>query len=142
MAIACSGERAPCLPSRMCSISSRTNSPAWVVGALPSRSSSRARSIVSFSGIVLVFFYLIRRRGDQRLSSFTCSSGWQASSERDRNHGAERQTHKHRDKASEVDDRPGADQQNRRQSNERIVDSDVNRPLRCFGSKLQNVVLG
>ena len=28
MAIACSGERAPCLPSRMCSISSRTNSPA------------------------------------------------------------------------------------------------------------------
>ena len=28
MAIACSGDRAPCLPSRMCSISSRTNSPA------------------------------------------------------------------------------------------------------------------
>ena len=28
MAIACCGERAPCLPSRMCSISSRTNSPA------------------------------------------------------------------------------------------------------------------
>ncbi|PYK40783.1 MAG: hypothetical protein DME60_06760 [Verrucomicrobia bacterium] len=28
MAIACSGERAPCLPSRICSISSRTNSPA------------------------------------------------------------------------------------------------------------------
>ena len=28
IAIACSGERAPCLPSRMCSISSRTNSPA------------------------------------------------------------------------------------------------------------------
>jgi hypothetical protein len=28
MAIACSGERAPCSPSRMCSISSRTNSPA------------------------------------------------------------------------------------------------------------------
>lgn len=28
MAIACSGERAPCSPSRICSISSRTNSPA------------------------------------------------------------------------------------------------------------------
>jgi hypothetical protein len=28
MAIACSGDRAPCSPSRMCSISSRTNSPA------------------------------------------------------------------------------------------------------------------
>ena len=51
MAIACSGERAPCLPSRMCSVSSRTNSPAWVEGDLPSRSSSRARSIGSCSGI-------------------------------------------------------------------------------------------
>ena len=51
MAIACSGERAPCSPSLMCSISSRTNSPAWVEGALPSRSSSRARSIGSSSGI-------------------------------------------------------------------------------------------
>ena len=51
MAIACSGERAPCLPSPMCSISSRTNSPAWVEGDLPSRSSSRARSIGSSSGI-------------------------------------------------------------------------------------------
>jgi hypothetical protein len=28
IAIACSGERAPCWPSRICSISSRTNSPA------------------------------------------------------------------------------------------------------------------
>ena len=51
IAIACWGDRAPCLPSRMCSISSRTNSPAWVEGDLPSRSSSRARSIVSCSGI-------------------------------------------------------------------------------------------
>ena len=51
MAIACSGERAPCSPSLMCSISSRTNSPAWVEGALPSCSSSRARSIGSSSGI-------------------------------------------------------------------------------------------
>jgi len=32
IAIACFVERAPCLPSRICSISSRTNSPAAVVG--------------------------------------------------------------------------------------------------------------
>ena len=51
IAIACLADRAPCLPSRMCSISSRTNSPAWVEGDFPSRSSSRARSIVSSSGI-------------------------------------------------------------------------------------------
>ena len=50
MAMACSGDRAPCSPSRMCSISSRTNSPACVDGDLPSLSSSRARSIVSCSG--------------------------------------------------------------------------------------------
>src|SRR4051812_42750765 len=51
MAIACLVLRAPCLPSRTCSISSRTNSPACVVGALPSRASLRARSTVFFSGI-------------------------------------------------------------------------------------------
>ena len=51
IAMACLAERAPCFPSRMCSISSRTNSPAWVEGDLPSRASSRARSIVSCSGI-------------------------------------------------------------------------------------------
>jgi DNA repair protein RecO (recombination protein O) len=39
----------------MCSISSRTNSPAWVEGDLPSRSSSRARSIGSSSGIQISF---------------------------------------------------------------------------------------
>jgi hypothetical protein len=50
MAIACSGERAPCLPSRTWCISSRTNSPALVDGALPSRASSRARSTVARSG--------------------------------------------------------------------------------------------
>ena len=55
MAIACSGDRAPCSPSRICSISSRTNSPAWVLGDLPSRSSSRACSMVSFSGITRLF---------------------------------------------------------------------------------------
>jgi hypothetical protein len=51
IAIACFVERAPCLPSQICSISSRTNSPACVVGAFPSRASFRARSIVLFSGI-------------------------------------------------------------------------------------------
>jgi hypothetical protein len=35
MAIACSVDRAPCLPSRMCSISSRTYSPAWVLADFP-----------------------------------------------------------------------------------------------------------
>ena len=50
IAIACFVERAPCLPSRMCSISSRTNSPACVDGALPCRASLRARSRVSCSG--------------------------------------------------------------------------------------------
>ncbi len=35
MAMACSVERAPCFPSRMCSISSRTNSPACVDTDLP-----------------------------------------------------------------------------------------------------------
>jgi hypothetical protein len=52
MAMACLAERAPCSPSRICSISSRTNSPACVEGDLPSRASSRARSMVSCSGIV------------------------------------------------------------------------------------------
>ena len=55
IAIACSGERAPCLPSRICSISSRTNSPACVEGDSPCRWSSRARSMVSSSGIAKVF---------------------------------------------------------------------------------------
>ena len=35
MAMACLVDRAPCFPSRTCSISSRTNSPACVLGALP-----------------------------------------------------------------------------------------------------------
>jgi hypothetical protein len=55
MAMACSGDRAPCLPSRMCSISSRTNSPACVDGDKPRCWSSRARSIVSSSGITKLF---------------------------------------------------------------------------------------
>jgi hypothetical protein len=51
MAIACLADRAPCLPSRMSSISSRTNSPAWVDGDFPSRLSRIARRKVSFLGM-------------------------------------------------------------------------------------------
>src|SRR5919204_4266054 len=51
MAIAWRAERAPCLPLRMSSISSRTNSPATVLADLPSRAFRRARSSVRFSGI-------------------------------------------------------------------------------------------
>jgi hypothetical protein len=51
IAIACCGERTPCFPSRTCSISSRTNSPAAVDGDLPSRRSSSARFFVDSSGI-------------------------------------------------------------------------------------------
>lgn len=51
MAIACFAERAPCLPSRTCRISSCTYSPACVVGALPCRFALRARSRVFCSGI-------------------------------------------------------------------------------------------
>jgi hypothetical protein len=51
MATACFDERTPCLPCRTCSISSRTNSPACVVGALPSCLSFMARCSVSFSGM-------------------------------------------------------------------------------------------
>jgi hypothetical protein len=52
MAMACLVERAPCLPWRMCSISSWTNSPACVVGAFPALLSLRARSIVFCSGMI------------------------------------------------------------------------------------------
>ncbi|HEU4629174.1 MAG TPA: hypothetical protein VFS08_05490 [Gemmatimonadaceae bacterium] len=51
MAMACSGERAPCFPSRTWWISSRTYSPACVLADLPSRRSCSARSVVSCSGI-------------------------------------------------------------------------------------------
>lgn len=47
IAMACFAERAPCSPWRMCSISSRTYSPAWVEG----ESDLRARDRVLFSGI-------------------------------------------------------------------------------------------
>jgi hypothetical protein len=61
IAIACRADRAPCLPWRTCSISSRTNSPACVEGALPSRSASWARSRVSSSGIVIIVRFSYRK---------------------------------------------------------------------------------
>ena len=54
MAIACLLERAPCLPSRTCSISSRTNSPAWVLADFPCALSLRARALVRSSGMLRV----------------------------------------------------------------------------------------
>src|SRR6185437_9098906 len=51
IAIACWGDRAPCFPSRICSISSRTNSPACVLADLPCLLSRSARSITSSSGM-------------------------------------------------------------------------------------------
>jgi hypothetical protein len=51
IAIACLVDRAPCLPSRTCSISSCTNSPAAVVGLLPARRSFWAFLSVFFSGM-------------------------------------------------------------------------------------------
>ena len=52
IAIACFGDRAPCLPFRTCSISSRTNSPACVDADLPARLSRRALAIVFLSGML------------------------------------------------------------------------------------------
>jgi hypothetical protein len=51
IAIAWSALFAPCLPSRMWCISSRTNSPAWVLAALPCLLARCARSCVAFSGM-------------------------------------------------------------------------------------------
>ncbi len=56
MAIACCAELAPCFPSRMWWISSRTNLPAWVLGALPPARSLRALLRVSSLGISMVPF--------------------------------------------------------------------------------------
>lgn len=55
IAMACFGDRAPCLPSRTCSISSRTYSPACVDGAFPSALSRCARCRVLFSGMAVSF---------------------------------------------------------------------------------------
>ena len=59
IATACFADRTPCLPSRTWSISSFTNAPACVPGALPSRFASRARSMVFLSGITVL---LVRDR--------------------------------------------------------------------------------
>ncbi|MBC7172025.1 MAG: hypothetical protein H5U40_06360 [Polyangiaceae bacterium] len=48
IATVCSFDFEPYFPRFTCSISSRTNAPAWVVAGLPSRLSFRARSIVFF----------------------------------------------------------------------------------------------
>jgi hypothetical protein len=58
IAIACLVERAPCFPSRMWCISSRTNSPACVEADFPSRASFLARSIVSRSGMLSSCFHV------------------------------------------------------------------------------------
>ena len=54
IATACFADRTPCLPSRTWSISSFTNAPACVLGALPSRFASRACSMVFLSGITVL----------------------------------------------------------------------------------------
>jgi hypothetical protein len=51
IAIACLRFFTGCLPRFLCSISSRTYSPAWVVAAFPSRLSFAARRFVVFQGI-------------------------------------------------------------------------------------------
>jgi len=51
IAIACFVDRAPCFPSRMWCISSRTNSPACVEAAFPCRLSRRDFLTIAFSGI-------------------------------------------------------------------------------------------
>ena len=63
IAIACLAERAPWSPLRICSISSRTNSPAWVLADFPSRRSRATRLMVFCSGI-----YGIRPRCQRRMA--------------------------------------------------------------------------
>lgn len=53
MAIACLAERAPCFPSRTCSISSRTYSPACIDGDF----AMRARRVVSFAGMATIHLH-------------------------------------------------------------------------------------
>src|SRR5262249_13646347 len=60
MAIACLLERAPCLPFRMCSISSLTNSPACVLADFPALLSAIARFNVCFSGISCLLSHVRR----------------------------------------------------------------------------------
>jgi hypothetical protein len=61
MAIACLADRAPCLPRRTCSISSRTYSPACVVPALRCRLSLSALRNVSCLGIGNVLREILKR---------------------------------------------------------------------------------
>jgi len=63
MAIACLADLAPCLPSRMCSISSWTNSPACVLGDFPSRLSCAARLSVCFSGTPFLLYIRVEPEG-------------------------------------------------------------------------------
>ena len=70
IAMACLVDAAPCLPSRTWCISSRTNSPACVLGDFPSRASSRARSSVSFSGISPPFCMLLRLSALEGIEEF------------------------------------------------------------------------
>jgi hypothetical protein len=56
IAIACFADFTPCLPSRTWSISSFTNSPAWVPGDLPARLSAAARLRVALSGMTVLPF--------------------------------------------------------------------------------------
>jgi hypothetical protein len=71
MAIACFVERAPCLPSRTCRISSWTNSPACVVGALPARLAFRALSIVFCSGMTCFTSVLVYLTSSMRACDAT-----------------------------------------------------------------------
>ncbi|WP_198030245.1 hypothetical protein [Bradyrhizobium sp. Tv2a-2] len=72
MAMACCGDRAPCSPWRILSISSRTNSPAWVLADFPARLSALAFRIVSFRGIEMFpqFQHLTRQQGRDGDCSF------------------------------------------------------------------------
>jgi len=69
MAIACLGDRAPCFPSRMWWISSRTNSPACVDLDFPCAASFRARSMVSFSGMDLTSAGKVRIQSSRSIPS-------------------------------------------------------------------------
>ncbi len=67
MAMACLVERTPCAPRRIRSISSRTNSPAWVEADLPSRWSRRAWSMAACLGMPW-----FRKSGDGRPDQSSC----------------------------------------------------------------------
>jgi hypothetical protein len=74
IAIACCTEAAPCFPSRTCSISSRTNSPACVDGDLPSSASFRARSTTCSSGIARILSRAVTPAFPPRTPAHFCCS--------------------------------------------------------------------